>query len=335
MMKKVCSFIVLGILVFLLTGCIFPEDRPFDQNPGNEYFYMDEYQFMVGDTVIYELSFPETIYLSQWFGEKEFVFEKENDYRVLNSWLKGLFQNSDLTEVYKTSVEDVYETLSLSEGATENDYNFVELEVDGDIAYINSVNFMLESGYLFYVNYLEFDVDGETFYVPEAFGAAYEIIYMPTSFDIVPGNATYNGVKLERRIVGAEFNYDYVFILPYPLVEAGYYDNTFSKLNSGSYSDFSIVNVNDLLPSTGNNYTLCALTNEEEKCLRYEELWFDFILFLEGNMFDEASVFYETYYNGVTTGDEIEFSFNGITYVIENISADKYKMIPIVEFDSE
>ena len=178
-MKRILKITVVITTIFLLTGCRLSGDYPYRINPAYEYFYLDDYQFTVGEDVIYELIFPETVYVSKGMYDMNYAFEVENDYRKLHDWLTSLLTSSDLTKVYETVVEDKKVSISLSEGATKNSFNYTELDIDQEITYIKSVNFLLESGYMFYVTYLEFDSEGETYYIPSSFGAAYEVVYIP------------------------------------------------------------------------------------------------------------------------------------------------------------
>jgi hypothetical protein len=332
-MKAILKVTIIITTMFLLTGCRLSGDYPYRINPAYEYYYLEGYQFTVGEDVIYELTFPDTVYVSSGMYDMNYEFEVENDYRMLHDWLSSLLTNSDLTKVYETVVEDKKVSIRLSEGASKNDFNYTEFDIDQEITYIKHVNFMLESGYMFYVVYVEFDSEGETYYIPNSFGAAYEVVYIPETFDIVSGNSTYNGVALERRFASPEYNYNYVYILPFPLVITGGPDNEFIDYANGQYSGVNITAMNELTPSIGNDYRLCETTDETEKCFRYIEDWFDRIIYLEGTDFDDAALFYETYYNGYTEGDSITFSFNNIEYKITNITGNSYRLTPVMVFD--
>ena len=109
--------------------------------------------------------------------------------------------------------------------------------------------------------------------------------------------------------------------------------NEFIDYASGVYSGVNITNMNELTPSIGNDYKLCETTNEDKKCFGYIEDWFDRMIYFEGTDFEDAALFYETYYNGYKEGNTITFSFNNIEYKIENITGTSYTLSPVMVFD--
>ena len=334
-MKYIKKLIGLSIflLAIILTGCRLMGDYPYRIEPGEEYLYLDKYSLMVDEMVVYDISFPGEVYVSKDWDSLAVLFEEENDYRIMSDWVKEVLYISSLAQVYPQSEKQTMIEVTLSKGASKSNFNYVNLTVDDGVYFHKSINFMTQEGYLFYLVYDEFVVDDETVYVPKELGPAYEVAYIPDTFNIDYGRTTVNGVKVERRIENESYDYDYVYIIPYPAIKRGSNYNLFRTLASGFYSGVDIEEINNIMPKTGTDYHLCENTDADNKCFEYIDSWYRRITYVDIIDFEDFVSFYETYYDGELVDNELYFTFNEKEYVYKKVNNLEYKLIPVMTFE--
>lgn len=336
-MKKLRQFSLLSmvlLLIGLLSACRLTGDYPYKINPANEYAFLESYELLVEDTVIYEIVFSNSFYVSYDYGAITVRFERENDYRELSTWTETLLEDTTLTQVYPVTNTIHQDKITLSKGATEQRFNNTELTIDDGIITEKSINFMTPEGYLFYLFYEQFTVDGNRIYHPKELGSSYELAYIPETFDIDLARYTYNGVKVERRFEGVIYNHSYIYIMPYPLIDRGYRHNYFRELAQQDYTGKNITTINEMMPAIHRDYRLCDETDEVTLCFEFIPSWYYRTVYIDTSQYDEIINFYETYYNGEVIDDTLYYTFNESTFVFTPVNDYQYKIEPMITFDN-
>jgi len=296
-------------MVFTLSGC---QEKPFDSDiDGYEYTVSDELVFNFdngsGSTELFKFLFDEELKMFVNDDKTIYNFKNINDYTVASAQIEKLITMYEDTIKYRTYVlTDVDEVIKLSAGATEDDYNLVDVSHDGEVvsedAFITT-----ENGVSLIVSYTKFIIDGEDVYVPAYIQLFVDTIHLETSWDYLGSDNEYSDDPM--KVITYE-----LIVVPLPAKTGAL--SSYEELESSgtTLDDFSrAVNTGDNIVGT---WLPCS-NGEYEGCI------FPISTTLEIQAYEttqnDVMVFYEENFGARYNDGNFTFFSNGQAFVLYDI----------------
>ncbi len=306
-MKKASLLLIIFTIIITLSGC---KSEPFTAPFGTEFVESNsiEYYYFNGETsvLMFEYIFSEDIYYFKSPISGSYDFKTINNYQMISDEFKMFLASYD-----DYIIEDRYiftdhdGSLALSLGATETDYNTIDVIVDDDVydvdAYIS-----IENGLRAIFSYTEFYSDGELIIIPFHLSIISVDMHEAYLKEYLPENNDY----VSEKAILTKYITTVIPVPPKTIINnVGIYNETTDLADLGYY--LTIVKDN----STLEPHTEIACDEDVfDNCFSIE------FTTITGTIYDldliEVFAFYQSNYNGSVIDDYLLFENSGNVYKI-------------------
>jgi hypothetical protein len=308
-MKKITLLLTI-LLVLSLTAC---SNSPFEtDDEGYTFLETDELTYTHNDGTMEEVIFTYTFTQEYKMFVNEdgniYNFKNINNYKEMSTELKALFDHfGQRVSITKEASTGYSQKQELSLGATEDDFNYEKITVD-ELAFNGIAYISVDNGVTMFVNFTEFTVDEESYFIPSFIQLFTYEIHAEQSWTWVNSDNEYADTQ------GVIVNYK-TLVVPVPMKTGA--DSPFDELLAGveAVIDHFIRFVERITAYEG-VWEICV-PNQIDDCI--DESYTELSVQIYEMTISDVTDFYSDYYSGGHDGYDFVFVNRGITFVITDM----------------
>ncbi len=325
-MKKVFILSVLLTSIFFLTSC---SQNPFRALPDTEIEYNDvlTFDYFNGKITkeLFHYQFSQDYYFFKGTIDHNYRFTSINNYlEISNDFIAFLDTYDDMIIYDKFFNESYGDSLRLSLGATDGNYNLETISSDGDIYDVDAY-MTLENGMRMIFSYTEFYHNNQLIIVPYYLSFITYEIHEASLKEYLPSSNDYS----DKKAILTKYH---TILIPLP-PKVGKVESTFNDKTNDLKDLGNFLRLEEDFSNTPSKVIEVCSTSNQEDCFNPE------FSTLNGIIYDysilEIITFYETYYHGSYQGDNFTFMVDDFTFLLTleqtNIIKDDDE-IPVISF---